>query len=368
MIRSTPASSIFLTLSSSIISLALHQHFVGECVADVFERDAAEHAVAEAFDDLAAFDQRRHLDSVERAAIVLDDDRVLRDVDQAARQVAGVRRLERSIGEALARAVSRDEVLQNRQTFAEVRRDRSLDDFTRRLRHQAAQSGKLTNLLLGTARARVGHDENRVERRPGTILALVVLAEDLGRQSFDHCAADLILNFGPDIDDLVVTLAVGDDAVVVLLLNLADLLLRAVEQMRLLRRNGHVLDRDRDSGLGGEFEADVLQAVGENDRRLVAGAAIDDVDQVAELLFLHRLVEFGERHLGRHDFVEQHAADRGGDALVTRHRARRQPQRLRRAPSWCAACRWPQAQPPPIPVASCGDIRTVIFACRSISS
>src|SRR5277367_2826260 len=75
--------------------VGLHQHFVGERVADVFERDAAEHAVAEAFDDLTAFDQRRHLDSVQRAAIVLDNDRVLRHVDQAAGQVARVRRLER---------------------------------------------------------------------------------------------------------------------------------------------------------------------------------------------------------------------------------------------------------------------------------
>src|SRR5271154_3463888 len=301
--------------------VGMHQHFVGERVADVFERDAPQHAVAEAFDYLAAFDQRRHLDAVERAAIVLDDDRVLRHIDQAAGQVAGVRRLERGVGQALARAVSRDEVLQNRQTLAEVRRDRSLDDFTRRLRHQATESRQLANLLLGTAGARVGHDENRVERRPGDGLALVVLAEDLGRQSFDNGAADLILNFGPDIDDLVVALAVGDDAVVVLLLNLADLLLRAVEQMRLLRRNGHVLDRDRDSRLGGEFEADVLQAVGENDRGLVAGAPIDDVDQVAELLLLHRLVELGEGYLGRNDLVEQHAADRGGDALVTRQRS-----------------------------------------------
>ena len=153
---------------------------------------------------------------------------------------------------------------------------------------------------------------------PVTVLALVVLAEDLGRQSLDNGAADLILNFGPDIDDLVVALAVGDDAVVVLLLNLADLLLRAVEQMRLLRRNHHVLDGDRDSRVGRELEADVLQAVGENNRRLVAGAAIDDVDQVAELLLLHRLVELGEGNLGRHDFVEQHATDGGGDALVTR--------------------------------------------------
>src|SRR5208282_4273858 len=265
-----------------------HQHFVGERVADVFERDAPEHAIAEALDYLAAFDQRRHLDAVERAAIVLDNDRVLRDVHQPPRQVAGVRRLERGVGQALARAVGRDEVLQHREPLAEVRGDRSFDNFTRRLRHQAAQTRQLANLLLGTARAGVGHDEDRIERRPGDSLALVVFAEHLGGQPLDNGAAYLVLHFGPDIDDLVVALAVGDHAVVVLLLNLADLLLRAFEQMRLLRRNRHVLDRDRDSRFGGEFKADVLQPVGEDNRRLVAGAPIDDVDKVAELLFLHR--------------------------------------------------------------------------------
>ena len=46
-----------------------------------------------------------------RAAVVLVDDHVLRDVDETARQVARVGRLERRVGQTLARAVRRDEVL-----------------------------------------------------------------------------------------------------------------------------------------------------------------------------------------------------------------------------------------------------------------
>src|SRR5258705_3360854 len=161
------------------------QHFAGERVVDIFERDASEHAIAEALDYLAAFDQRRHLDSVQRAAVVLDNDRVLRDVDKATGQVARVRGLERGIGETLARAVSRDEVLQHRETFAEIRGNWSLDDFTGRFRHQAAQSRELANLLLRAAGAEIGHDEDRVERGAGDSLALVVLAEDLGLASLD---------------------------------------------------------------------------------------------------------------------------------------------------------------------------------------
>ena len=74
--------------------------------------------------------------------------RVLRDVDETARQVTGVRRLERGVREALASAVGRDEVLENRETLAEVRGDRRLDDLARRLGHQAAHTGQLPDLLL----------------------------------------------------------------------------------------------------------------------------------------------------------------------------------------------------------------------------
>ena len=107
------------------------------------------------------------VDAVDRAAIVFADDHVLRHVDQAAGQVAGVGGLQRRIGQALARAVRGDEVLQHGEAFAEVRRDRRLDDFARRLGHQAAHAGELANLLFRSASAGVGHDVNRVDaRRP----------------------------------------------------------------------------------------------------------------------------------------------------------------------------------------------------------
>ena len=77
--------------------------------------DAADDAVAQRLDDLAALDDRPRLDAVERAAVVLVDDDVLRHVDQTAGQVARVGGLERRVGQTLARAVRRDEVLQHRR-------------------------------------------------------------------------------------------------------------------------------------------------------------------------------------------------------------------------------------------------------------
>ncbi len=84
----------------------------GERVDDLLERDAADDAVAQRLDDLARLDDRPRLDAVHRAAVDLVDDDVLRHVDEAAGQVARVGGLQRRVGEALAGAVRRDEVLE----------------------------------------------------------------------------------------------------------------------------------------------------------------------------------------------------------------------------------------------------------------
>ena len=73
-------------------------------------------------DDLAAVHDRAHGEAALGAAILLDDDAVLRHVDQAAGQVARVRGLQRRVGQALAGAVGGVEVLEDGQAFLEVRR------------------------------------------------------------------------------------------------------------------------------------------------------------------------------------------------------------------------------------------------------
>jgi hypothetical protein len=57
-------------------------------------------------------------------AVVVGDDHVLGDVHQPAGRVAAVGRLQRGVRQALARPVSRDEVLQHGEALAEVRRAR----------------------------------------------------------------------------------------------------------------------------------------------------------------------------------------------------------------------------------------------------
>ena len=200
----------------------LDDGLAAERIDDLLERHAADDAVAQRLDDLARLDDGPRLDAVERAAVVLGDDDVLRHVHQTPRQVAGVGGLERRVGQTLARAVRRDEVLQHGEAFTEVRRDRRLDDFARRLGHQAAHAGELADLLLRAAGARVGHDVDRVEA-PARLVHLGHLAE--------HLVGDLLGDLRPDGDDLVVALAVGDRAFEVLLLDLDDLVARVLHQL-----------------------------------------------------------------------------------------------------------------------------------------
>ena len=72
----------------------------------------------------------------------------------------------------------------------------------RGLGHEAAHAGELLDLLAIAAGAGVDHDEHGIE----FLAALVVL------EGAEHDVGDFFAGVGPDVDDLVVALAVGDDA------------------------------------------------------------------------------------------------------------------------------------------------------------
>ena len=119
-----PASSICCAVSSSICLPGLDQHLGdGRARPARADRSTSSSAtmptmpLAQRLDDVLALLQGGHLEAENRAAILLGDRDVLRHVHQSAREVAGVGRLERRVGQSLAGAVRRDEVLEHRRAL-----------------------------------------------------------------------------------------------------------------------------------------------------------------------------------------------------------------------------------------------------------
>ena len=273
-------------------------------ILDALERNAANDAVAQRLDDFAGLDDRADVDTLDRSAIDLGDDDVLGHVNETTGQVARVSGLERGISQTLTCAVRRDEVLEHGEAFAEVRRDGRLDDFAGRLGHQSAHTGELTNLLLRTAGAGVGHDVDRVH---GSFLVrLLHVAE--------HLIGNLLGHSRPDLDDLVRTLAVGDRAVQILLLNFDHLLVGVSNGGVLRSRDDHVIETDGETRARRILEAQFLDAVQHADRDFKAEVLVAIADQLANALLLEQAID--EWHAFGKRVVQNGAADRGGDELL----------------------------------------------------
>ena len=211
----------------------------------------------------------------------------------------------------------RNEVLQHVEAFAEVGRDRCLDDRAIRLGHQAAHAGKLPNLRGGTTGTGVGHHVDRVERLLLDELAGRVL--DLVRPEFvHHRLRHLVVGARPDVDDLVVAFAVGYQTGRVLVLYLLHFSLGYGKNIRLALGDDHVVDADRNAGNRGHAEARVHQLVGKHDRLLEAELAVAGIDDVGNRLFRHRPVDQLEVEACGQNFGQQRAPDCRRDKLLDR--------------------------------------------------
>src|SRR5665213_2619908 len=285
----------------------LDQHLLAQGIEDIDRRAAAEHAIGQRRDDIAAFDHGPHGKTAGGTAILLGDDGVLCHIDQAAGQVTRIRGLERGVGQSLAGTVGRVEILEHGEAFLEVRNDRRLDDLARRLGHQTAHAGKLFDLRRRAAGAGIGHHPNGVDRLAG-----------LGRlDRLHHFIGDLFRAVRPHVDHLVVFLALGDQAVEILLLVFLDLVGGRGDQLFLRRRDDQIVLAERDAGLARLIEAEGHQPDAENDRLLLTAMAIDLIEEVGDLLLGQQAVHQIEPDLNRlrQDFRQQHAAGRGDDPL-----------------------------------------------------
>ena len=201
----------------------------------------------------------------------------------------------------------RDEVLQHRQTFAEVRGDRRFDDLARGLGHQTAHTRQLTNLLLRTTRTGVGHDVNRVHG--AVLVGLLHVVEHFIRHALGHGR--------PQLNDLVVAFTVGDRTVEVLLLDVDDLLLGLGHHGILRIRNDHVVEAYGEARLGSVTKAKILDAIEGVHGDLKPKVQVEVVDELSNALLLQQTIDV--RHAFRQRIVQNRAADGRRDELLVQH-------------------------------------------------
>ena len=194
--------------------------------------------------------------------------------------------------------------MQDVQSFAEIRRDGRLNDFARRLGHESAHARELADLLFGPPGSGVRHDVNGV-KLAGHVLRF---------HGLEHFVGNEVGHVRPDGDHLVVALAVGDGALLVLLLDVDDLLFSLADEFRLFSGDDQVIDADRDAGLRRVEKAEGLDFIEELDGGLEAKPQIAIIHQRAQSFPAEEAVD--ERHLLRKMVVEDDASDGRIDELV----------------------------------------------------
>src|SRR5207248_2410571 len=155
--------------------------------------------------------------------------------------------------------------------------------------------------LTIATRSGIHHQVDRIQ-----FLAPVVVLEGA-----EHDVGDLVARMRPDIDDLVVTLTICDDALAILLLDGPDLFVSILELDLFLFRNDHVRNSNRDTGLGRFAEAQFLELIKRLDCSVLASHVVATPDNIAELFLARSLIK--EPDVLWPNLIEEHAAGRGLD-------------------------------------------------------
>src|SRR5690606_38316149 len=159
-------------------------------------------------------------------------------------------------------------------------------------------------------RAGVGHHVNRVER---LLIHFVTVAVDhfLFTQVVHHRLGYQFVGAGPDVDNLVVLLAVGHQTGRKLAFNFFYFGIRVSNDFCLGIRNHAVVYTDRRARAGGVTETGVHHLVGEDNGVLQTHTAVCGVDHVGNRLLLHRAVYQLKRQTTRYDAEQQRPANSG---------------------------------------------------------
>ena len=122
---------------------------------------------------------------------------------------------------------------------------------------------------------------------------------------------------GPDVDDLVIAFAGGDETGSILLLDFLHLLLRSFDDARLVFRHDHVVNTDGNTGTGCMLETGIHQPVREDHGLFQAGHAIAGIEQTRDRALVQHLVDQVKGQPARQQTRQQRATDGGGHEFGT---------------------------------------------------
>ena len=224
---------------------------------NVVYRDTPQDAFREGGNHLIAIFECRTYQSAQRAAIFLVDDDIVGNVYKTTGEVSCIGCLHSGVGQTLTCTVGSNEVFEHRHAFLEVGKNGVFDDLRSlgtsllRLGHQSTDTGKLLNLIFRTTGTGIEHHEHSIETLVG----------------FSHLlhkyVTDVVVDVCPCIDNLIVTLVIGDESHVVVLCNLSHLFVTIGNKLLFLNRDDDVIEVERKSGQISHAIAEVLNTVKE---------------------------------------------------------------------------------------------------------
>ena len=244
-----PALDHLALLDDDLARLRIHHPLGGHPAPDALPHALAAHIVVSP-----------NLQIILGAAVLGDDDHILHYIHQTAGEVSGVGGAQRRVGQALARTVGGDEVLQGAQPLAEVGADGQGDDTARGVGHHPAHARQLGDGSVATlGGARNSHHGQVIHR-------IQVLLD-----GFAHLLGGPL----PDLNDALVLLLLGEQAAAEGPLNLLDLGVGLLQNLFLLRRHFNIAHGHGDARHRSVMKAQVFDLVGHLHRGLLTAQFVD---------------------------------------------------------------------------------------------
>ena len=281
---------------------SLNNQLTGSWVNNIMYRYTTQDTLIERRNNLITILQCSAYQATQSTTVLLSNDYIMRNVNKTTSQISGVGSLHSGIGKTLTSTVRSNKVLQHRHTLLKVRKDRVLNDLrtfsTRllRLSHQTTHTRQLLNLILRTTSSRIKHHVHSIE-------SLVSFSHFLHQDVTQVC-----INVSPRINNLVVTLLVGDETHIIVIGDFLNLLTTTLYDSFLLWWDNDITKVERKTSNISHTITEVLNTI-EEFASLCHTNSLDYIrDKSAQCLLRDNIVE--ETYLFWYNLVDDNTTYR----------------------------------------------------------